>query len=38
MRMGNPSLRRWVSKSQRGEIGAEIEPATYKGVYGKAGL
>lgn len=38
MRMGNPSVRRWVSKSQRGEIGMEIQPATYKGVYGKATL
>lgn len=38
MRIGNPSLRRWVSKSKRGELGAEIEPATYKGVYGKAAL
>lgn len=38
MRMGNPSVRRWVSKSRRGELGVEIEPATYKGVYGKAAL
>lgn len=38
MRMGNPSLRHWVSRSQRGELSAEIQPATYKGVYGKAAL
>lgn len=38
MRIGNPSVRRWVSKSQRGELSVEIEPATYKGVYGKAVL
>ena len=38
MRIGNPSLRRWVAKSRRGEIGAEVEAATYKGVYGKAVL
>lgn len=38
MRIGNPSVRRWVSKSQRGELAVEIEPATYKGVYGKAAL
>lgn len=38
MRMGNPSVRRWVSKSQHGETGVEIQPATYKGVYGKAAL
>lgn len=38
MRMGNPSLRRWVAKSNRGEMGVEIEPATYKGVYGKAAI
>lgn len=38
MRLGNPSVRRWVSKSQRGEMMVEIEPATYKGVYGKATL
>lgn len=36
MRMGNPSLRRWVNKSQSGELGMEVEAATYKGVYGKA--
>ena len=38
MRMGNPSVRRWVTKSQQGDMGAEIQPATYKGVYGKAAL
>lgn len=38
MRIGNPSLRRWVSKSGRGELGTETTPATYKGVYGKAAL
>lgn len=38
MRMGNPSLRRWVSKSQKGELATEIQPATYKGIYGKASL
>lgn len=38
MRMGNPTVRRWVSKSQRGEMGVEIQPATYKGVYGKTAL
>ena len=38
MRMGNPSVRRWTTKSQRGELGVEIEPVTYKGVYGKAAL
>ena len=37
MRMGNPSLRRWVSKSQRGEL-ETFEPATYKGVYGKSAI
>lgn len=37
MRMGNPSVRRWVSKSQCG-VGAEVERATYKGVYGKAAI
>lgn len=37
MRIGNPSLRRWVSKSQRGEL-ETIEPATYKGVYGKSAI
>lgn len=36
MRIGNPSLRRWIGKSRRGELGIEVEPATYKGVYGKA--
>lgn len=38
MRIGNPSVRRWVSRSQRGELGVEVQPATYKGVYGKAVL
>lgn len=38
MRIGNPSLRRWVSKSNRGELGVEVEPATYKGVYGKSAI
>lgn len=38
MRMGNPSLRRWVAKSGRGEMGMETQPATYKGVYGKAAI
>lgn len=38
MRMGNPSLRRWVTKSQRGELEVDVEPSTYKGVYGKAAL
>lgn len=38
MRMGNPSVRRWVGRSQRGELSVEVEPATYKGVYGKAVL
>lgn len=38
MRMGNPSLRRWMTKSDRGEMGVEIQPATYKGVYGKAAI
>lgn len=38
MRMGNPSLRRWVDKSARGEMNYEIKPATYKGVYGKSAL
>ena len=38
MRMGNPSLRRLVAKSDRGEMGVEIEPATYKGIYGKSAI
>lgn len=38
MRIGNPSLRRWVTKSRHGEISAEVEAATYKGVYGKTTL
>lgn len=38
MRMGNPSVRRLISKSNRGEMSIEIQPATYKGVYGKAAL
>ena len=38
MRMGNLSLRRWVTKSQRGELEVDVESATYKGVYGKAAL
>lgn len=38
MRMGNPSLRHWVSRSQSGAITAEAEVATYKGVYGKAAI
>lgn len=38
MRMGNPSLRRWISRSQHEEIGAEVERATYKGIYGKAAI
>lgn len=38
MRMGNPSVRRLIAKSNRGEMGIEIQPATYKGVYGKAAL
>lgn len=38
MRMGNPSVRRLIAKSNRGEMEIEIQPATYKGVYGKATL
>ncbi|MCM1194960.1 MAG: Bax inhibitor-1/YccA family protein [Corallococcus sp.] len=38
MRMGNPSVRRWVAKSQRNELGTETESVTYKGVYGKSAL
>lgn len=38
MRMGNPSVSRWMAKSQRGELGVEVTPATYKGVYGKTAL
>ncbi|MDE7455026.1 MAG: Bax inhibitor-1/YccA family protein [Clostridia bacterium] len=38
MRMGNPSVRRWTTKSRRGELDIEAEPSTYKGVYGKTAL
>lgn len=38
MRMGNPSVRRLIAKTNRGEMSIEIQPATYKGVYGKATL
>lgn len=38
MRMCNPSIRRWEAKSGRGELAVEVNPATYKGVYGKTAL
>lgn len=38
MRIGNPSLRRWVRKSSSGEIGVETNAATYGGIYLKAAL
>lgn len=36
--MSNPSVRRWVAKSERGELNVEVQPATYKGVYGKTAI
>lgn len=36
MRIGNPSIRRWVSKSQQGKLGVEVQPATYGGVAKKS--
>lgn len=36
MRIGNPSVRRWVAKSQKGALGVEVEPATYGGVVKKS--
>lgn len=38
MRMGNPSVKRWVTKSGDGKLAVEVSPATYKGVYGKTAL
>lgn len=38
MRIGNPSLRRWVDRSARGDISSEAEKATYKGIYGKSAI
>lgn len=35
MRIGNPSVRRWVAKSQQGKLGVEVQPATYGGVIKK---
>lgn len=38
MRVGNPSLRRWVKKSSSGEMDIETNAATYGGIYLKAAL
>ncbi len=38
MRMSNPSVRRYVSKAERGELAVETSPSTYKGVYLKTFL
>ena len=35
-RYGNPSMRRWVRRSARGEMAVESNPATYRGVTGKS--
>ena len=37
-RYGNPSVRRWVNRSQAGNLATEISPATYRGVIGKTAL
>lgn len=38
MRMGNPSVRRWASKSGSVPLNPEVTPVTYKGVYGKTAI
>lgn len=38
MRIGNPSVRRWATKSGSVPLNPEVTPITYKGVYGKTAI
>lgn len=38
MRMGNPALRKTLSRAQKGEIAVEVEPATHGGIARKSVL